>query len=180
MESDTYSLDGHRFQNDIRRLSPEARHAIRQMEETGWVRVGEVHATDLVNISKWFGREIGVVQSPYGRLRLILGTEDGVLRMQLAKNEVFVVHAHPVMVSNAAHFRLDISLAGKHVEAVIDWSGHITYYNKSGLKNPVRNDIVQPLEGYQAAFVDERGSVIGFAKIDIIDGPGGTQIRVRE
>jgi hypothetical protein len=85
METDTVSLDGHSFHNDIRKLSPEARHAIRQMEEKeekGWVRVEQIHAKDLVDISKWFGHEIGVVQSPYGRLRLILGTQDGIYRLR--------------------------------------------------------------------------------------------------
>jgi hypothetical protein len=103
-----------------------------------------------------------------------------VLRVQLAENEVFVVHTHPVMVSNAKHFRLDIGAAGKHVEAVIDWSGQITFYNKAGVKNPMQNGIVEPLEGYRAAFMDERGNVIGFAKVDIVDGPDGTRIRVRK
>lgn len=180
METETMSLDGHSFHNDIRKLSPEARHVVRQMEARGWVRVDQIHATDLVSISKWFGREIAVVQSPYGRLRLILGTEDRVLRIQVAKSEVFVVHTHPVMVSKAEHFRMDVSAAGKQIEAVVDWSGRVTYYNKTGLKNPLRNGFVEPLEGYQAAFTDANGNIVGFAKVDIIDGPGGTQIMVRE
>ncbi len=180
METDTASLDGHSFHNDIRKLSPEARHAVRQMEARGWVSVDQIHATDLVSISKWFGREIAVVQSPYGRLRLILGTEDRVLRIQVAKSEVFVAHTHPVMVSKAEHFRLDVSVAGKQIEAVVDWSGRVTYYNKTGLKNPLRNGLVEPLEGYQAAFMDANGNIVGFAKVDIIDGPGGMHIMVRE
>jgi hypothetical protein len=134
----------------------------------------------LVDISKWFGREIGVVQSPYGRLRLILGTEDGVLKAQVAKGEVFVMHTHPVMASEPGHFRLDVSVAGKHVEAVVDWSGKITYYNKTGLKNTVRNGLVEPMQNYQAAFMDDRGNVIGFARVDIVDTPGGAQVTVQE
>jgi len=98
----------------------------------------------------------------------------------VAKNEVFVMHTHPVMVSESGHFTLDLSVAGKQVEAVIDWGGQITFYNKTGLKNPVRNGIVEPLHGYQAAFMDQQGHVIGFAKVDIIDGPAGAQVRVQE
>jgi hypothetical protein len=86
------------------------------------------------------------IDGAYGRLRLIPGTEDGVLKSQVAKGEVFVMHTHPVMASEPGHFRLDVSVAGKHVEAVIDWSGQITYYNKTGLKNPVRNGLVDPME----------------------------------
>jgi hypothetical protein len=63
---------------------------------------------------------------------------------------------------------------------VIDWSGRITFYNKTGLKNPVRNGLVEPLAGYQAAFMDEHGHVIGFARVDIIDGPSGAQVKVQE
>jgi hypothetical protein len=107
------SLDGHTFKNDIREMSPAARHAIRQMEQRGWVRIDQIHAADLVAISKWFGQEVGLVQSPYGRLRLILGTENRVLKSQVAKGEVFVMHTHPVMVSEVRHFNLDISVAGK-------------------------------------------------------------------
>lgn len=129
---------------------------------------------------KWFGHEIGVVQSPYGRLRLILGTQDGILQTQVAKGEVFVMHTHPVMLTRQSHFELDLEVAGKHVEAVIDWSGRITYFNKTGLKNPVQNGLVEPLQGYQAAFMDQSGNAVGFAKVDIIDSPGGARVVVRE
>lgn len=60
-------------------------------------------------------------------------------------------------------------------------SGQITYFNKTGLKNPVRPDgTVEPLLGYEAAFMNERGAIAGFATIDIVDGPNGTTIMVRE
>ena len=180
LETQTTSLDGHTFQNDMRKMSPQARHAIRQLEERGWVRVDQIHVDDLVNISKWFGREIGVVQSPYGRLRLILGGTSRVLTAQVAKNEVFVMHTHPVMVSEPSHFNLDVSVAGKHIEAVIDWNGRITFYNKTGLKNPIRNGITEPLRDYQAAFMDAQGNIIGFGRVDIIDGPNGAQVKVQE
>jgi hypothetical protein len=188
VETDTQSLDGHSFHNDIRKMSPEARHVIRQLEVRGWVRVDQISAKDLVDISKWFGKEIGVVQSPVGQLRVILGTENGVLKRQIAPGETFVVHTHPVMVTHKEHFGTDLKNAGDHVEAVIDWSGQITYFTKQdpvrgtgGVLNPTRPDgTVAPMHDYQAAFMDAVGNIVGFARIDVIDGPQGTRIIVRE
>jgi hypothetical protein len=63
---------------------------------------------------------------------------------------------------------------------VIDWNGLIVYYNKSGIKNP-RNPRgwLEPLEGYEAAFMDKNKNIIGFASVDVIDGPSGARIKVR-
>jgi hypothetical protein len=100
---------------------------------------------------------------------------------QAPSGEVFVVHTHPVMRSSPGHFGVDLARADKHVEAVIDWSGLVTYYNKAGIKNP-RNagGWLEPLRGYESAFLDKNNNIIGFARIDLIDGPTGTHIRVQE
>lgn len=51
----------------------------------------------------------------------------------------------------------------------------------AGIKNPVRPDgTVEPLLDYQAAFMNKDGSIVGFARIDVIDGPGGATVKVRE
>jgi hypothetical protein len=181
METVTKSLDGHTFHNDLHRMSASARHVIRQLEARGWVRVAEILPEDLVEISKWFGKEIGVVQSPYGKLRVILGSTNGVATKQLKKGEVFIMHTHPVVTTLKGHFDLDIPNAGKHTEAVIDWSGQVTYFNKTGIKNAVRADgFVEPLLGYQAAFLDSLGAIIGFAKIDILKQGTKTIVKVIE
>lgn len=180
METETISLDGHEFHNDFRKLSGTARHVIRQLEARGWVRVSEILPSDLVEISKWFGKEIGVVQSPYGRLRIVLGERDGIAATSIKKGEVFVMHTHPMVTTTSDHFTRDLQMASNRVEAVIDWSGNITYYNKAGLKNPVRpNGIVDPLLGFEAAFLGPHGAVVGFATIDIIDQAAGAVIKVR-
>lgn len=71
-------------------------------------------------------------------------------------------------------------MASNCVEAAIDWSGDITYYNKAGLKSPVRpNGIVEPLLGFEAAFLNHRGAVVGFATVDIIDEIAGAVVKVR-
>ena len=182
LETITESLDGHTFHNDIRKMSPSARHVIRQLEAKGWVRVAEILPSDLVEISKWFGKEIGVVQSPYGNLRVILGQKNGVATKQLRKGEVFVVHTHPVLSSVKGHFDLDIPNAGTHTEAVVDWSGQITYFNHGGIKNPTGpSGRIAPLLGYQAAFLGKDGAIIGFSRVDIVgQATGKFTIRVTE
>ncbi len=164
----------------VRDLSPTARGIVRKLEKNGWVRVSEIAKDDLVQISKWFEKEIGVVQSPYGRLRVILGTRDGILLNQLKAGEVFVVHTHPVLRSVPGHFKKDLEKAGKHIEAVVDWNGTVIYFSKAGIKNP-RNPggWLEPLLDYEAAFMDGSGNIVGFSKVDLIDGAGGVTVKVR-
>ncbi|MEZ4399957.1 MAG: hypothetical protein R3B06_08060 [Kofleriaceae bacterium] len=181
MRSKTKSLDGHSLTNEMAAMSPAARHVIRQLEKRGWVRIKAVNPADIVEVSKWFGKEIAVVQTPYGTLRIILGAKDGIYKSMLMPGEVFVVHTHPVMISKAEHFTKDLSTAGKATEAVIDWSGQVTYFNKTGIKNPTLPDgSIAPLLDFQASFLDADGAIIGFAKVDMVDGPTGTTIKVRE
>lgn len=181
LESVSTSLDGQTFHNDIRRMSPAARHVIRQLEKKGWVRVSEITPADLVAISKWFEKEIGVVQSPYGALRIVLGTEKGVLTKQIHPGELFLAHTHPVVTTLKSHFDLDVQNAGRHVEAVIDWSGHVTYFSRNGIKNPIGiNGIVEPLVDYKAAFIGGDGAIVGYADIDILDQATGVAIKVKK
>jgi hypothetical protein len=181
LENVTESLDGVSYHNDVRRMSAEARHVIRQLEERGWVRVDSIRPEDAVAISKWFGKEIAIMQSPYAKLRVVLGERRGFVEKHIADGEVFVLHTHPVAVSRKEHFGIDLANAGKHVEAVIDWSGQITYYSKTGIINPISPlGFVEPLEGYSAAFLDATGSIVGFARVDIIDGPTGAVVKVTE
>jgi len=42
------------------------------------------------------------------------------------------------------------------------------------------NGVVQPLHDFKAAFIDESGNIVGFARVDIIDGPDGATVKVRE
>ena len=150
MTAEAHALDGlgHFTLEFTRDLSPTARGLVRKLENQGWVRVDEIAKDDLVQISKWFNKEVAVVQSPYGRLRVILGTETGILKESIKEGEIFVVHTHPVMRSSPGHFGKDLQKAGKHVEAVVDWSGQVTYYSKSGIMNPRGADgILEPLIG---------------------------------
>lgn len=182
-ESTQTSLDGHTVKLDIRDVSPEGRHVIRQLEKNGSVRVSEISPEALVEASKWFGKEVAVVQSPAGKLRIVLGEVDGILTRQIKPGEVFVVHTHPVMTTDKSHFKTDLQNAGVHTEAVIDWNGQVTYFNKGGILNPVSpldGRTVLPIEGYRAAFMGDDGKIVGYAKIDVIDGPSGSTVKVRE
>jgi hypothetical protein len=164
----------------IRDLSTSARGIVRKLEKNGWVRISEIAKDDLVQISRWFDREIGIVQSPYGRLRIVLGTKTGILQKQLKAGEVFVVHTHPVLRSVPGHFQKDIEKAGKHIEAVVDWNGTVIYFSKAGIKNP-RNPggWLEPLVDYEAAFMDSSGNIVGFSKVDFIDAASGVTVKVR-
>jgi uncharacterized membrane protein len=181
MTAEAHSLDGlANFSMEfVRDLSPTARGLVRKLEKQGWVRISEIAKDDLVQISKWFGREVAVVQSPYGKLRLVLGEVDGIMAETVREGEVFVVHTHPVMRSSPGHFGKDLQKAGKHIEAAIDWNGQVTYYSKAGIKNVRGPDgMLQPLRGYEAGFIDRNGVIIGFARVDIIEQAGATTIKV--
>ncbi|MEO1373921.1 MAG: DUF4157 domain-containing protein [Cyanobacteria bacterium J06635_10] len=172
MNSETSSLDGRAISTDFRRdLSGVAQGLVRKLEKQGFVRVDSINPDDLALISKWFGKEIGVLQSPYhSGLRLVLGTEKGVLKKQIRPGEVFVTHTHPVFQSNKSHFGIDLNKAGKHTEAVVDWSGQITFFNKKGILNPIARDgTVKPMGAdFQAAFLNAQGDIAGYAHIEVL------------
>jgi hypothetical protein len=181
MVSEVTSLDGYQFRLEFTKdLSPTARGLVRKLEKNGFVRITEITKEDLISISKWFGREVAVLQSPsYGKLRLVLGTERGILTKQVKKGEVFVVHTHPVLVSDSQHFAKDLQQAGRNLEAVVDWNGMITYYNKSGIKNPRPTGKIEPLLDYDAGFIGQDGTIIGFARVDMIPYGDKTTVKVR-
>ena len=184
MQNVVTSAEGVRLHMDFRRdLSGLAQGLVRTLERQGFVRVNSIHPSDLVAISKWLGREIGVLQSPYhSKLRLVLGTDTGVLTKQIKPGEVFVVHTHPVFRSQKSHFDLDIPKAAKHLEAVVDWSGQIVYFNKGGVLNPP-NSLGTGLQSmpatFKAGFIDAQGHITGYAKIDVVVGPR-TAVKVVE
>jgi hypothetical protein len=104
-----------------------------------------------------------------------------VLKEQLKTGELSIAHTHSVVTTRSNHFDLDLPNAGRHTEAVVDWSGQITCFSRNGLRNPTRpNGIVEPLLDYKAAFKGENGAIIGYADIDIIDQTAGVTIRVRK
>ena len=125
-----------------------------------------------------------MLQSPYhNKLRLVLGTETGVLKKQIAPGEVFVVHTHPIFRSDKSHFGTDLAKAGKNTEAVVDWSGQIIYFNKNGLLNDLTDyGGVKPMrDDFQAAFLDAQGQIVGYGKIDVLaDASGKTRVKVVE
>lgn len=56
--------------------------------------------------------------------------------------EQFVLHTHPVMESVDSHFLLDVRNATDTVEAVVDWGGNVTHFNKTGIltQSTVKSD----------------------------------------
>lgn len=182
MRSEQLSMDGVEVTTEFNELSGRVQHFVRQMERRGWVRTGEVSPAELTELSRWFGREIGVVQNPNtGRLRLILGTRNGVMSAQVRPGEIFLVHTHPVMTSETGHFSgVDIPSAGARVEAVVDWSGMITYFNREGVLNPRSGTgVVEPMD-YNAGFMNAQGMIVGYGTIRWVPlGNGTFQVTVR-
>ncbi len=85
--------------------------------------------------------------------------------------------------SQASHFGTDIPNAGKHTEAVVDWSGQITYFNKTGVLNPKNPSgyLDSMPASFQSAFIDAKGRIVGYAKINVLVGTSGkTTVKVLE
>jgi hypothetical protein len=173
------SDDGHDFFVDIRKVSPRARHVIRQLEKRGSVQLSEIPLADLPAISQWFGKEIAVMQTRYGKLRIVLGGDRSIFKSTLRTGDRFLVHTHPVAVSRKAEFAVDLKKAGKEIEAVVDWNGNITFYDKAGIRNPVRADgVVEPARNLHVAFLDERGNVRALATVNTSPAGGAIELEV--
>ena len=146
------------------------------------IRVASITPTDLVQLSKWFGREIGVLQSAHiDDLRLVIGTHDGILKGQVNIGEVFVLHTHPTFKSIPEHFALDLENASSRMEGVLDWNSQMTLFNKDGIVNAT-NPLDGSLNGlspyHDIPFMNEAGDIVGFQKLEIKpDGVGGFDIK---
>jgi hypothetical protein len=172
---------GIEFEIHFDEMSPEARRLVEELAETGSASVERISQTDLRQLSIWFGKEIGVVQTPYGKLRLILGTEDGVLKNMIRLGETFMVHTHPVAASMRGELTYDLKKAGEHVEGVIDWNGNLILFNRDGVKNPVNRfgyyDAVP--EGTPIGFLNADGHIVGYAKVKATGtSDGATVVKV--
>ena len=179
MRSEATSLDGRTITTNFQDLSGVAQGLIRKLEKDGSVRVDSINPGDLVSIARWFEREIGVLQSPSRKgLRLVVGTETGVLERQLGKDEIFVFHTHPVFKSEIGHFNIDISNASKHTEAVIDWGGNITYFNKTGIRNPIDPDgkTVLAAPPNKGKLWDESGNIKGYDRVQVNVNEAGEKV----
>ena len=179
LEVHARSDDGHDFHVDLRKVSPLTRHVIRQLEKRGSVQLSEIPLADLPIISQWFRKEIAVVQTPYGKLRIILGERNRIISLSILPGERFLVHTHPMAVSRKDHFSLDLRKAGDDIEAAVDWNGNITFYNGNGIKNPVRNDgVVESGFFVRVAFLDENGNVKAVARTRAVRSKSSADIEV--
>jgi RHS repeat-associated protein len=123
-----------------------AKRVIQQLAQKGEASLGSgIHKDDLVAVSKWFDSEVGVFQSiKSGKLRAVLGERKFVINPNPEELE-FIAHTHPVFETNAGplgHFMKDIASSTDRVEAVVDWGGKVTHFNRSGvLEAPVESPI---------------------------------------
>jgi RHS repeat-associated protein len=127
-------------------LNGGAKRVIQQLAQKGEASLGSgIHKDDLVAVSKWFDSEVGVFQSiKSGKLRAVLGARRRIRNPNLAELK-FIAHTHPVFETNTGllgHFMTDIANSTDRVEAVVDWAGKVTHFNKSGvLEAPLESPI---------------------------------------
>ncbi|MEV1143136.1 LamG-like jellyroll fold domain-containing protein [Micromonospora sp. NPDC049799] len=84
----------------------------------------------IAEASEWLNREIGVSQSATGALRATLGVAN---RVRFPRGDTPILHTHPTFTTVAGDLTEDISRAGSATEAVIDWGGNVTHFNKNGI-----------------------------------------------
>src|SRR5262249_22656842 len=94
------------------------------------VRVEDVRAA-----SEYLEREVAVVQSERtGALRALRGDPEGIPAGLRRPDEFHLVHTHPTYSTDTSiHLSEDIAKASSRVEAVIDWGGNVTHFNRTGV-----------------------------------------------
>jgi hypothetical protein len=117
----------------------EFNHALQRVKVGSGVRL-----EDLRQASEFNGREIAVVRDVDGQLIAIQGTEDGILKGHMKPGDEFLIHTHPVYESQRGDFTTDIRNATDRTEAVVDWGGNVTYFNRAGvIENPTAEQIAE-------------------------------------
>jgi hypothetical protein len=99
---------------------------------------------DLRQASIYLNRELGVAKDRFGNLVAVRGSGR---KVAFRESDRVLVHTHPTMESIPSHFNYDISVAGDFVEAVIDWAGNITHFNKNGVLKEWLSSPINPF-GY--------------------------------
>jgi hypothetical protein len=106
---------------------------------------------DIRAASEFLEREIAVVKSKSGEISIILGDETGIPVGSRLPDEQFLLHTHPVYESIPKDFTIDIANATNNVEAVVDWGGNITHFDKSGI---ISNPSISP--------INKHGHIVGY------------------
>jgi hypothetical protein len=123
-------------------LSGGAQRLVREFTVNPNVAVGVgsgIPVNSVAEASQYLGKEVAVLQDEEGNLVARVGNLGNV---RAGPGEDFVLHTHPVMVSFDSHLEFDIQNASERVEAVVDWGGNVTYFNKTGvLQNPMTTPI---------------------------------------
>ncbi len=118
-----------------------AKRLVRELAAHGEAGAGAgVRVTDLRLASEFLNKEVAVVQhSVSGELRVVLGSEVG---CKCRAEEEFLVHTHPVYATEEGHLAKDIRNGTDATEAVVDWGGNVTHFDKNGIiPNPAASPI---------------------------------------
>ena len=121
-------------------LTPGAKRIVSHLSKRRSLKVGSsVAVEDLRQASHFLGRELGVARNK-GRLFIRRGISD---RVTFRPGDQPLVHTHPTFVTRKSHFqRYDIPNADDFIEAVIDLSGEVTHFNRTGI---IRSPQVSPI-----------------------------------
>jgi hypothetical protein len=126
-------------------LSSGAARLVRQLSSKSRVRIKSgsgVHVDDLQQASMYLNRELGVAMDSQSRLVVVRGSGT---QVRFRGSDRPLVHTHPVFRTKPTHFATDIANADEFVEAVVDWSGSVTHFNRSGI---VTSPSVSPINNY--------------------------------
>ena len=121
-------------------LSSGAARVVQELTRRRRTFIGSgIGIDDLRMASMFLDRELGVAMDRAGRLVAVRGRGTAVT---FRGSDVPLVHTHPVFESFNRHFEIDVREAGDLIEAVVDWGGNITHFNRTGvLENPTSSPI---------------------------------------
>jgi len=125
-----YGLEGGQRTLRFGDLSTGATRIVHGMRSGERMTAAAIKAEDLRQASMFLNRELGVAIENSGKQIILRGSQREVTFL---RSDTVVLHTHPVFETKPVHFARDIRNATHRTEAVIDWSGSVTHFNKSGI-----------------------------------------------
>jgi hypothetical protein len=126
------------------RLSGGAKRIVKALERRQATGLGSgVRVEDVRAASEHLGVEVAVVKSEVtGKIRALRGNFDTIPTGLRRPDEFYLAHTHPSYFTIDKHLEFDIKTATDRIEAVIDWAGNVTHFNRTGIiTNPSSSPI---------------------------------------
>jgi hypothetical protein len=182
------SLDGVDLQIEATAANMEMRDLAAKLRKHGSLKIQNIHRDALVTVSQWLSYlhnapwEVGLVQDPRSKLlRLVDGEATTSFRLgarigekYLRKDDIFIIHVHPVVNSRPEHVDTDRKTATDALEGVLDWSGrllcydHNRLYNEPDRRSPTTRlkDAAQSVRRGKIPFMEPGGVITGYRHFD--------------